>query len=249
MAQDDWAFGYFVYYVLTSCRLIDLGFIYNKDSRDDAHLIQLFTLLGPLPSKLKHCWPRYGVYFDNEGRLKHFDVNDDPLPDIELGNTLQEDDGHSTTSDSCQAMNNDLAQRIDEEPPITPPDYIRPSHEWFDPKLYPSIIKFCEREKHEHQDFPLSLAEFITRNPPLREKWMDEKHPDMQLEESELVLDFLQGLFQYDPNRRFSTKELLQHAWIRHYCALDSGYGELSEETAVVHRNKKERPITDAKSQ
>ena len=78
---------------------------------------------------------------------------------------------------------------------------------------------------------------------------MDEKHPDMQPEESEQVLDLLQGLLTYDPERRLSTKELLQHAWTRNYCASGGGLGERSEKAAVVPRNKRKRSVTDEKSQ
>jgi serine/threonine protein kinase len=197
-----------VYNVLTNSSLFDLAFIYNKDSRDDAHLIQLFSLLGSLPAKLKHSWPRYGVYFDNEGQLKKFDVDDDVFSYTELEN-LPEDDSRSTTSDT---MNNSLQEKADEAPSIAQSDHLRTSQEFFDPELYPSIVKVCERKICKDQDLLESVPESTALNPPLRERWLDEKHPDMQLEESELVLDLLRGLLTYDPDRRLSTKELLQHA-------------------------------------
>ncbi|KIX05306.1 uncharacterized protein Z518_06178 [Rhinocladiella mackenziei CBS 650.93] len=135
MTQGSWVFGCFAYNVLTNSCLFDLAFIYNKDSRDDAHLIQLFSLLGPLPARLKHSWPRYGVYFDDEAQLKKFVT----------------------------------AQR-------TPQEY-------FDHELHPSIVKVCERKIRKDQDLPESVAEYTALNPPLRERWLDEKHPDVQLED------------------------------------------------------------------
>lgn len=213
-AQDSWAFGCFIYDVLTNGLPFDLGFIYSKDSRDDEHLIQLFSLLGPLPAKLKNSWPRYAVYFDNEGRLKKFVEDDDSFSYREFEN-LPEDDCRSTTSD---AIDDGLQQESNEAFPIAPPDHLR-TQERFDPEFYPSIIKVCERKVHKV--LPESIAEYTALNPPLRERWLNEKHPDMQPEESELVLELLQGLFTYDPDRRLSTKGLLQHAWIRNYCASD----------------------------
>jgi serine/threonine protein kinase len=214
-AQDSWASGCFIYNVLTNSLPFDLTFIYNKDSRDDEHLIQLFSLLGPLPAKLKHSWPRYEVYFDNEGQLKKLVEDDDSISYPELEN-LPEDDCRSTTSD---AMDNGLQQENDEAIPVAPPDNV--IQECFDPDLYPSIIKVCERKGRKDQDPPESIADYTALNPPLRERWLNEKHPDLQLKESELVLDLLQGLLTYDPDQRLSTKAILQHAWIRNYCASD----------------------------
>jgi serine/threonine protein kinase len=213
-AQDSWALGCFIYNVLTNRLLFDLSYIYNKDSRDDEHLIQLFLLLGPLPAKLKHSWPRYKVYFDNEGQLKKFVENDESFSYTELEN-LPEDDCRSTTSD---AMDNDLQQENDEALSITPPDYL--SQEPFDPESYPSIHKVYERKGRKQGPIE-SIADYTALNPPLQDRWLNEKHPGLQLEESELVLDLLQGLLTYDPDRRLSTKGLLQHAWNRNYCASD----------------------------
>lgn len=128
--QDSWAFGCFLYKVLTNSLPFDLAFIYNKDSRDDEHLIQLFSLLRPLPAKLKNSWPRYGVYFDTEGQLKRFVEDDDKFSYAELEN-LPEDDCRSITSD---AMDNRLPQENDEAFPIALPDHLR-TQECFDPEF------------------------------------------------------------------------------------------------------------------
>ncbi len=227
MAQDCWAFGCLVYNVLTNSYPFDLAFIYNQDSRDDAHLIQLFSLLGPLPDELKHRWPRYGVYFDEA------DVDDDTFSYPEL-DIMPEEDCRNTTSST---MNDGLEKAAGETPFIASQHHPGKPLEFFDPKLYPSIVKLFERGVRKDQDPPESLADFIALNPPLKERWLDRKHPDMELEEAELVLDLLRGLFTYNPARRLSTKKLLQHAWIRNYCAS----GEPYEQASTVLRSKRKR--------
>jgi serine/threonine protein kinase len=245
VAQDCWAFGCLVYNVLTNGYPFDLAFIYNEDSRDDAHLIQLSSLLGPLPAKLKHSWPRYGTYFDDEGQLKKFEVDDDTFsyPELEI---LPEEDCHATSSDT---INNGPEQKADETPSLSSLDHLGKFQEFFASELYPLIVKTFQRNFRKGQDLPESLAEYTSLNPPLRERWMDEKHPDMELEESKLVLDLLQGLFKYDPDQRLKTKEILQHAWIRDYCASGDELGKFSEKPATVPRNKRKKLSKDVYQQ
>ena len=214
MAQDSWAFGCFIYNVLTNSLPFDLAFTYNNESRDDEHLLQLFALLGPLPAKLKQNQSRYEVYFDDEEQLKKFVVDDDSFSYPELDN-LPNDDCQSTDSN---AINDGLEQNTDETLSAAKADHLRDTQERFNPELYPSIVKVCERKVPKDEGVPESIAEFTALNPPLRERWLNEKHPDMQPEESELVLDLLKGLLTYDPDQRLSTKALLQHGWIRNYC-------------------------------
>ena len=245
MAQDCWAFGCLVYNVFTNGYPFDLAYIYNKDSRDDAHLLQLSSLLGPLPAELKNSWLRYGAYFDDEGQLKKFDVDDDTFSYPELED-LPEEDCRGTTSDT---MNDSLEEKAGETPSVTPLDHLGKSQEFFDSALYPSIVKTFEGNFCKDQDFPESLAEYNTLNSPLRERWLNTKHPDMELGESDLVLDLLQGLLTYDPYQRLSTKELLQHAWIRDYCASVDELGKFSEKAATGSRNKTKRSNADEKLQ
>lgn len=245
MAQDCWAFGCLVYNVFTNSYPFDLAYIYNKDSRDDAHLLQLSSLLGPLPAKLKNSWLRYEAYFDDEGQLKKFDVDDDTFSYPELEN-LPEEDCRGVTSDT---MNDSLEEKAGETPSINPLDHLGKSQEFFDSGLYPSIVKTFEGNLGKDQDLPESLAEYNTLNPPLRERWLNEKHPDMELEESELVLDLLQCLLTYDPDERLSTKGLLRHAWIRDYCASGDELGKIFEKAATRPRNKRKRSNTNVKSQ
>jgi len=245
MAQDCWAFGCLVYNVFTNGYPFDLSYIYNEDSRNDTHLLQLFSLLGPLPAKLKDSWLRYGAYFDNEGQLKKFDVDDDTLSYPEL-ESLPEEDCHGTTSDT---MNASLEETVGETLSITLPEHLGKSQQVFDCALYPSIVKSFEGKVYNDQDPPESLTEYNTLNPPLRERWLNKKHPDMELEESELALDLLQGLFTYDPDQRLSTKGLLRHAWIRDHCASGDDYGKSSEKVATGPRNKRKRSNADEMSQ
>ena len=249
MAQDCWAFGCLVYNVLTNSYPFDLAFIYNEEPRDDAHLIQLSSLMGPLPTKLKHSWPRYGVYFDDKGQLKKFDVDDDTFSYPELED-FPENDYCDINPDT---INDAAEQKVKENASIAPPDHPGKPQEFFDPELYPSILKVCQRKTRKDQEGldPESLAEYNALNPPLRERWLDEKHPDMKLEEAELVLDLLQGLFNYDPGQRLSTSGLLQHPWIRDYCAKGDELGGFSGQAAPATglRNKRKREDTREKSQ
>jgi hypothetical protein len=75
-AQDCQAFACFVYSLLTNRSLLDLIFIYDQNSQNDAHFLQLFSLLGPLPPSIKQSWPRYSVYINDNGHLQKFIVDD-----------------------------------------------------------------------------------------------------------------------------------------------------------------------------
>ncbi|KAI4157729.1 MAG: hypothetical protein LQ342_008047 [Letrouitia transgressa] len=57
--------------------------------------------------------------------------------------------------------------------------------------------------------------------PPLRQLFEMEKPPDMTVEESEVVKDLLCWILQYDPSRRPSLSDLLQHSWFQE--PLDKG--------------------------
>ena len=241
--QDCWAFGCLIYNVLTNAYPFELDFIYGKDPRDDAHLMQMSSVLGTLPAKLKNSWSRYGTYFDEDGNLKKFEVDDDAFSYSELDN-LPAEDGHSTTSDTD---NKALEERVKETPPTTPPSHLGKPPNYLDPELYPSIVKVFERKVRKDQEDPQSIAEYTATHPPLRERWLDEKHPDMELEESKLVLDLLQRLFTYDPSQRLTTKEILQHAWIRNYCASGNEGGKMLGKEVIVPRNKRKRSNEDDK--
>ncbi|KAI9656154.1 MAG: hypothetical protein M1831_004725 [Alyxoria varia] len=246
MAQDCWAFACFAYNVLTNTSLFDLACIYDKDSQNDAHLLQLFSLLGPLPARLKQSWPRYDVYFNDNGHLQKFVVDDDAFSYSEFED-LPESDHQSTLED---AESDSHQQQPDEDVPNAPRNRLGKPQEFFDPDLYPSLVTLRERKPRKDEDDPRSLADFVALYPPLLEKWSLEKHPDMQSAESELVLDFLQGLLTYESDRRLSTKDLLQHAWIRTYCASDDSLGAFSEKkAATAPRNKRKRSTTANESE
>ena len=159
---------------------------------------------------------------------------------------LPEDDHQSTPedteSDSHQQQPNEVLSNA-------PRNRLGKPQEFFDPDLYPSIVTLRERKPRKGQDDPRSMADFVALYPPLLEKWSLEKHPDMQSAESELVLDFLQGLLTYESDRRLSTKELLQHAWIRTYCGSDDRLSTFSENAAIAPRNKRKRSTTADESE
>ena len=185
------------------------------------------------------------TYFDDEGQLKKFDVDDDTFSYPELENLPEEDYCRGTTSDT---MNDSLEEKAGKSPSITPLNHLGKSQEYFDSALYPSIVKTFESNRYKEQNLPESLAEYNTLNPPLRERWLNMKHPDMELEESELILDLLQGLLTYDPDQRLSTKGLLRHAWIRDYCASGDELGKFWENAATAPRKKRKRSNANEKS-
>ncbi|KIW11836.1 hypothetical protein PV08_09109 [Exophiala spinifera] len=232
MAQDCWAFACFAYSLLTNTSLFDLAFLYDENAQNDEHLLQLFSLLGPLPAWLKQSWPRYDVYFNENGQPQKFIVDDDAFSYSELDD-LPEEDHQSTPQDT---ESDGHQQQLDEV--LSNRNRLGKPHEFFDPDLYPSIVTLRERKQRKAREDPRSLADFVALYPPLSEKWSFEKHPDMQSAESELALDFLQGLLTYEPDRRPSTKELLQHAWIRTYCASDE---QTVQKAEIPPRNKRKR--------
>ena len=238
--QDCWAFACFVYNLLTNECLFDVAFIYDKESRNDAHLLQLFSVLGPLPAGLKQSWPHYDVYFNDNGHLQKFIVDDDAFSYSELEDIPE--NGHKRTPEDAESDSHQ--QQFNEDLSTAPRNRLGKPQEYFDPDLYPSIVTLRERKPREAQDDPVSFADFVAQYPPLLEKWSHEKHPDMQSAESGLVLDFLEGLLTYDPDRRLSTQDLLQHPWIRTYCASDDSPSTFSEKAATAPRSKSKRSIT-----
>ena len=214
-ALDCWAFGCLIYYLFTSHRLFELGFIYNNESRDDTHILQMWSLLGPLPEMQKRDWPRYSRYFDDEGCLQNFDVGDDTIsyPDLD---SLSEEEIIITSSDIADKS----ATKGETEASSASPSHNTRKENIFDPKLYPNLFRICERKVCDLKDDPQTVEEYIDLYPPLRERWMNQKHPDLGPEESECILDLLQCLLTYDPNQRSTTEQILQHAWIQKFCAL-----------------------------
>lgn len=105
-------------------------------------MLQLFALLGPLPAKLKQNWLRYEVYFDDEEKLKKFVVDDDGFSYPEFDD-LPKDDCQNTDSNT---INDGLEQNTDETPSVVEADHPRDAQEHFNPGLYPSIVKVCERK-------------------------------------------------------------------------------------------------------
>ena len=67
----------------------------------------------------------------------------------------------------------------------------------------------------------------ISATPPLRQFFEKEKPRDMTVEESEVVKDLLSWILQYDPSRRPSLSDLLQHPWFQE---------PLDEELGSIHR-------------
>ena len=213
-ALDCWALGCLLYNLFTNRPLFELSFIYNKNARDDAHILQMWSLLGPLPELQQRDWPRYSKYFDDKGQLQNFNIDDDTMsyPDLD---SLPEKAIVTTTSD----ISDNCAGKIESGVFSASLSQNKGKENLFDPKLYPILFKICERKDRDAKDDPQTVEEYKNLYPPLRERWMHQKHTDLSSEESEDILDLLQRLLTYDLNQRLTTRQILQHAWIRKFCA------------------------------
>ncbi|KAL8933703.1 MAG: hypothetical protein Q9211_005636 [Gyalolechia sp. 1 TL-2023] len=68
---DIWSFGCLAYGLVTGRPLFPVPSFgwRDLDSRDDAHLLEMTDLLGPLPKHLTLRWPRSSKYFSDSGEL------------------------------------------------------------------------------------------------------------------------------------------------------------------------------------
>ncbi|RMZ88493.1 hypothetical protein DV736_g4278, partial [Chaetothyriales sp. CBS 134916] len=190
-----------------------------------------------------------GVYFDDDGQLQKFIVDDDAFPYSDFGDLPEDDEAdnedHYTMPEDTKSDSHHHHQQPNEILSSSPRSRLGNPPEFFDPDLYPSIVTLRERKPREEEEEPTSLADFVALYPPLAKRWALEKHPDMQSAESDMVLDFLQCLLTYESDRRLSTTELLQHAWIRTYCASDAVTDSalFSEKATIAPSNKGKRSI------
>ncbi|KAF8466328.1 kinase-like domain-containing protein [Kalaharituber pfeilii] len=65
---DIWSLGMMVFSLLTDNELMQLDFwIDDTVALDDDHLLQLHSVLGPLPPSVTKYWSRHSLYFDSQG--------------------------------------------------------------------------------------------------------------------------------------------------------------------------------------
>ncbi|KAI1359582.1 serine/threonine-protein kinase SRPK3 [Xylaria arbuscula] len=67
-AIDIWSFGCFMFELLTDTTLFRVsGFFNPPQVVDDTHFIELSDVLGPLPQYIRDAWPRYSLYYGQNG--------------------------------------------------------------------------------------------------------------------------------------------------------------------------------------
>lgn len=214
-------------------------------------MLQLFSLLGPLPTKARHSWSRYNIYFNDSDQLQKFVVDDlDALSAADFEDLPNDDNDAQDVLKNTEVPGNEH-QSIGVLPDIPSHPLGRPQ-EFFNPHLYPSIIALRERKPHRVQDDPESLADFVAVYPSFSDRWKAEKHSDMKPAEANVVFDFLQSLLTYDADQRPSIKELLQHPWIQKYCAPNNETNNLMQGLApslTSLGNKRKRSAADGQSE
>ena len=216
--QDIWAFGCLIYTLLTNRPLFELTGFGGREYIDDEHIIQMVALLGPLPEYLKNAWPRFRKYFDENGTQTVFEVDwplsigssDDNMTESSYPeeNDMALPEGN-VDEDSCYG---ERRRAIMEEVPSQ--------------QLYPSLV-----EVYKDQTPAISISgpaedtnvDTGPMQPPLRDRWQDNKHPEITPDEAEAIASLLQQIFRYDPAERPTTTELLRHPWVEDFCANRAG--------------------------
>lgn len=210
-----------MYSLLTNLSLFELFDMGNRDYLDDDHILQMIELLGPLPADLKSAWPRYRNYFDENDVQTVFVVDWAPsLGSLDENLTEGEEGKHRAESDMDLPDSN-----AEEEEEAYKSRWGAPDHANAVPtqQLYPSLVEVVYDGRTSHTlDSDLgegSDAHASPVEPPLRDRWLRDKHPAMASEEAEAVASLLQQILQYDPAERPTTTDLLRHPWIENFCA------------------------------
>jgi serine/threonine protein kinase len=221
-AQDVWAFGCLIYLLFKSSSLFELSVMGDSGDLDDDHILQMIALLGRLPEDLKSAWPRYRNYFDEQGVQTTFEVDcapsfgslDDLMEDGNLDDLAQDEDLDTAEVDLIE---DDKQDNVDKGMPDGPGNTYPPqANKESTQELYPSLIEVYQRPHSDKTE-----NSHITQGPtwpPLRDRWLQDKHPAMASEESEAVADLLHKIFRYEPAERLTVREILKHPWIRGFC-------------------------------
>jgi serine/threonine protein kinase len=211
-----------VYSLLTNLSLFELFDMGNRDYLDDDHVLQMIELLGPLPADLKSAWLRYRNYFDENDVQTVFVVDWAPsLGSLDENLTEEEEEGqHRAESDVDLPDSN-----AEEEEEAYKARWRAPETANAVPtqQLYPSLVEVVYDGRTSHA-LDSDLGEGSDTHarpvePPLRDRWLRDKHPTMAPEEAEAAASFLQQILQYDPTERPTTTDLLRHPWIEKFCA------------------------------
>ena len=228
-AQDIWAFGCLVYSLLTNTSLVELFDMGDRNYLDDDHILQMIELLGPLPADLKSAWLRYRNYFDENDVQTVFVVDWTPsLGSLDENLTEEEDEEKEKgehRAESDMNLPDSKAEEEEEEEEAYKARWRAPESANAVPtqQLYPSLVEVVYDSRSSHA-LGSDLGEGSDTHarpvePPLRDRWLRDKHPAMAPDEAEAVASLLQQILQYDPADRPTTTDLLRHPWIEKFCA------------------------------
>jgi serine/threonine protein kinase len=67
ISDDIWAFGCLAFELLTGRCLSMVHRLTKREDTEDQYLLNLFSVIGPVPLDLLSKWPRSDLYFNAEG--------------------------------------------------------------------------------------------------------------------------------------------------------------------------------------
>jgi serine/threonine protein kinase len=213
-----------VYSLLTNLSLFELFDMGSRDYLDDDHILQMIELLGPLPADLKSAWLRYRNYFDENDIQTVFVVDWAPsLGNLDESLIEEEEEGQYGAESDMDLSDSNADEDDEEEACKARRRAPEPANAAPTQQLYPSLVEVVYDGRTSHAlDSDLgegSDAHTRPAEPPLRDRWLRDKHPAMAPEEAEAVASLLQQILQYDPAERPTTTDLLRHPWIEKFCA------------------------------
>lgn len=177
----------------------------------------MIALLGLLPEDLRNAWPRYRKYFDDQDVQTTFEV--DCVPSLGSLDDLAEDgDLDTDKADVMEDNHNNVDEGTHYSHWNTSP---RHTNEVFTQEHYPSLIEVYQRPSSEKTHPSLGQITDTTNgptSPPLRDRWLQDKHPGIASEESEAVADLLYKIVRYEPAERLTAREILRHPRITRFC-------------------------------
>jgi serine/threonine protein kinase len=219
-AQDVWAFGCLVYLLFTNSSLFQLTSMGTDDDLDDAHILQLIALFGPLAGNLREVWPRCRKYFDDQGVQTTFEVDYDYESIFESLDDFPEEDEDSNSN--AEDLTDDDNENHVPEPRSSWPLTGKPPQD-----LYPSLIEVYHGSSTGQGYHGSGPGGEIDPGrpfwPPFSDRWRQDRHPGMASEEAEAVLDLLSQIFRYQPDERPTMRAMLNHPWVAKYCAGNLG--------------------------
>ncbi|KAI9654486.1 MAG: hypothetical protein M1821_006576 [Bathelium mastoideum] len=200
---DIWAFGCLIYEFLTGTPLFFVSLMIGQDAddADDDHLLSLNDVLEPLPDAWLEKWSRADKWFGPNGeRLEPRGAEEFTgafVPEITIG----DDQARWSPDEDAFAREHRTEGfhqegQVGESEPAEDEDFQEgfPSPPPFDPARYPS-------------------EPFI--NKPLEAQFDKNKPDDIGPEEAKVVTDLIRQVLQYDPAKRPTAAQLLEHPWFK----------------------------------